>query len=301
MRARRQGVAWSLLLVGLSLLGGARPVRADFLVNFSGNTTESNAGSTQTIGGTYNFAVLDRLTGGTSDNVFGAVADPSKPYNPSNPNNGRYASNFDSKFEAGTGSAALDTSARYLYLVQIVNNNPSTTAPIKQLSTYLDTSLLTSWGSIAADGFNDNRGQVDRNNNFGNNGPGDPHSPPASGFQFNAAPNLGVLKPGVVNIEGGTDPGVAPATVSLAGDKLVVTFAGDGLAAGQRSMLIGFTSNDAPSLAGVNQLFDGSGDFSQGQGLMPAPEPSSMVLVGCGLAGLGLLCFRRRLAAKPAV
>jgi hypothetical protein len=311
MITRWQRIAWSVLLAGLCLLGGARPVRADFLAGYSGNTTESNAGSTRTIDGTYNFAVLDRLTGGYTQydsqgheigNVFGAVSDPSKPYDPNNPNNGRFAANFDGKFNPGVGSGGLDTSARYLYLVQVVNNGPTPT-PIKQVSTYLDPTLVTSWGVFGPDGLNDNRGAVDFNNNFGSNGPGDPKSPPDSGFQFNAPANAGVLKPGVVNVTGGTDPGIVPATVSLGADNLLATFAGSGLAAGQRSVLIAFTSNDAPGLTGIDQMFDlGGGNFSQGHNPIPAPEPSSLVLVGCGLAGLGLLCFRRRrLAATPAV
>src|SRR5262249_44430810 len=148
------------------VLALAPPARAEFLTNYVGNTQIKDAGGT--LDGTLNFAVLDRTGAIAGKNDWGVVADTSKPVG----NPARYDKVFDSRFVAGSGSAALDTSAKYLYLFQVVNNGTGT-AQIKGLNFLVGSnisSLLTSFGYFGSpgrhEGFNDG-GPVNFSNDFG--------------------------------------------------------------------------------------------------------------------------------------
>jgi hypothetical protein len=296
----------------VALLLGSGRARAEFLSSFSGNTnpTDSSSVSQRNLDGTYNFGVLDRTTGGVAGDVFGAVTNYDKPVNSPD----RYAANFDSKFVPGSGSGALDTSARYLYLFQIVNNGPNTNALQKAISYIGDASLITSWGYFGAGtskvGLNNGQGQVTYYNDFATQGN-------TGNFAPDALATTNAVKPGVVSIakgdgNGNIDPGIRPVTVTLVGNDLVTTFGGGELANDHRSVLIGFTSNHAPGLVNDNngsdvnssifRLYDGNGHFAQGHAPIPMPEPSALVLVAVGLAvGLFFGLRRRKSAACPAV
>jgi hypothetical protein len=270
---RLQLSRWLLLAV-IGLLGPIAPARAEFLTAYTGNTS-AQAGHPVSVDGTYNFAVLDKTLGGTAGNVFGAVSNSNAPVN----DPARYAQNFDQRFVAGAGSGALDTSARYLYLVQVVNNGPNQSA-IKDVFTALNPGLVTSWGyfglKLGGLGAGDDRGAVDANNNLG------PDGHPFDGLAYSPT-----NRPFVLTLPTG-DPGILPAGVTVDGSGFDISFGAGGLLNGQRSVLIGFTSNDAPKFVpdGEN-LSNGAGGLAFGESPIPAPEPSALVLLGLGGVGLG--------------
>jgi hypothetical protein len=296
---------WGRLLKRLSLLTAACAValatsasasRADFVSSDTGNTETRNASGT--VDGTYNFAVLDRTTGGIAGDEFGAVVNP-RATSPSQ----RFDPYFDSRFVAGTGSGALDTSARYLYLFQIVNNGTGTDA-LRVLETSLgSTSDITSWGYFGAPGkavgAGDDLGPVSLTNDLGNNAPD---------FEVNGMTTTGVSRPHVTS-DGSY---VVPVHMTLTPNGTLVTAFDTGspatneLAAGHESVLIGFTSNVAPHLSATGSAFrfgNGAGGWAYGGGAlpMPMPEPSAIALVGIGLACVALLYWRRRNRIPKAV
>jgi hypothetical protein len=271
------------LLAAAALLLTSSVSRAEFLSNYSGNTQTTNGGG---LDGTYNFAVLDQHSGGITGNEWGAVV------NPAVSGTARYDPSFDKRFVAGTGSAGLNTGARYLYMLQIVNNGVGTNA-LQTVSLSLDPSLITSFGYFGKPGqegvgSNDNLGAVDFNNNFGTNG-----------SHFDGQAHTGVTNPAIVALpDDGTSVAPQDVTVSLTNGQLVVTFPTNELAQGNRSVLIGFTSDYAPGIAPGNTFrFDGSSGHAFGQGPIPTPEPSAYVLMGVGVGCIGLILWRRRQAA----
>jgi hypothetical protein len=268
--------------------------RAEFLSNYTGNTQTTNGGG---LDGTYNFAVLDQQTSGIKGNEWGAVV------NPAVTGTARYDPSFDKRFVAGTGSAGLDTGARYLYMLQIVNNGIGTNA-LQTVSLSLDPSLITSFGYFGKPGQggvggNDNLGAVDFNNNLG-----------TDGLHFDGLAHTGVKNPAIVALNDGTSVAPQDVTVSLTNGQLMVTFPTNELAQGNRSVLVGFTSDYAPGIAPGNVFsFDGSSGhgpehghgpgFGQafGQAPIPMPEPSAYALMGVGVGCIGLILWRRRKAA----
>jgi len=122
--------------VALSAVMATAPARAAFVTEFSGNTQPYHTVPGPGVGGTVNFAVLDR-TGGTPGDTFGTGI-----------------ANFDALFVAAAGSGALDTSAQYLYLYQTVNNGPSAAAfPISTNTVAVTPGFLTSFGTFTGTSF----------------------------------------------------------------------------------------------------------------------------------------------------
>jgi hypothetical protein len=271
------------LCAALALLATASAGRAEFLTDLTGNTQTTNGSG---LDGTYNFAVLDQKTGGVKGNEWGAVVNPAAT-DPAH----RYDPVFDKRFIQGSGSGALDTTARYLYLFQIVNNGTGTDG-INSVALSVDPSLITSFGYFGKPGEggvggNDNLGAVNSNNDLGQDG-----------SHFNGKANAGVSRPAIVALNDGSSVAPQDVTVSLTNGQLVVTFPTSGLAQGNRSVLIGFTSNDSPGIAPQNVFrFDGSSGSAFGQAPIPMPEPSAYVLMGVGVGCAGLLLWRRRKAA----
>jgi hypothetical protein len=275
------------LFAALALLATASAGRAEFLTNFSGNTQTTNGSG---LDGTFNFSVLDRTTGGEKGNEWGAVVntaatDPAHRYDPV----------FDKRFIQGSGSAALDTTARYLYLLQIVNNGTGTDA-ITSVALSVDPSEITSFGYFGKPGHggvggNDNMGAINFHNNLGQDG-----------SNFDGKANVGVSRPAIVSLNDSTSVAPQDVTVSVKDGQLVVNFPTDGLAQGNRSVLVGFTSNDSPGFSGASDQyrtfrFDGSSGQAFGQAPIPMPEPSAYVLMGVGVVCVGLILWRRRKAA----
>jgi hypothetical protein len=268
------------LLVAGALLLTSSVSRAEFLSNFSGNTQTTNGSG---LDGTYNFAVLDQQTGGIKGDEWGAVV------NPAASGAARYDHNFDKRFIAGSGSAGLDTNARYLYMLQVVNNGTGTNG-ITTVTLSLDPSAITSFGYFGKLGGNDNQGAVGVSNDFG-----------ADGSHFDGQAHTGVKNPAIVSLPNdGTSMAPSDVTVSLTNGQLVITFPAGGLPQGDRSVLIGFTTNEAPGIAPGNAFsFNGSSGHAFGQGPIPMPEPSAYALMGVGVACIGLFLWRRRKAALP--
>ncbi len=250
-------VFWSLLVASLFLAFAGR-MNAGFLTGFSGNTKAENTGLTAKI--TKNFAVLDRLTGAsTPGDVFGTGQ-----------------AGFDASMNAGAGSGALNTSARYLYLYQDVASPASMAVFIGDSLSSQGTPLgITSYGQwrlhLADDG-----GIVSTTNDFG---------PDGIAFSPGAPANIGVTSPSISS----SPPtiGLVQATFSVTSTSFSQQFS---LGAGEVEQVVGFTSNYAPQLLSFNS----ASTFAGGALPVPVPEPSSLVLL-CA-AALGLVGNLRRRA-----
>jgi hypothetical protein len=275
------------LFAALALLATASAGRAEFLTNYDGNTQTTNGSG---LDGTLNFAVLDQTTGGEKGNEWGAVVNPAAT-DPAH----RYDPSFDKRFIQGSGSSALDTAARYLYLFQIVNNGTGTDG-IVSFALSIDPSLVTSFGYFGKPGHggiggNDNMGAVGMDNNLGQDG-----------SHFNGKADVGVSRPAIVSISDGSSVAPQDVTVSVKNGQLVVSFPANGLAQGDRSVLVGFTSNYAAAFNTASDQyrtfsFNGTSGQTFGQAPIPMPEPSAYVLMGVGVGCVGLLLWRRRKAA----
>jgi hypothetical protein len=239
----------------------AAPARAGYLAAFSGNTQPYHTVPGNGVGGTINFAVYDALGG------VGASG-PTDTW-------GTGVANFNNLFVAGSGSGALSTTSRYLYLFQVVNNGPSSASfPISTQTTSAIPALISSFGSFTGTSFG-------------------PTSAPfvlgvPSGFGDPSAASV----PATPAITGGVAGLIAPGSLILGSTSLKALFTTE-LTSGQSSTIYGFTSNVAPSVFSSAGLIDG-GTTADGRAPTAIPEPSAIVL---GLIGLpfGLL-LRRRLA-----
>jgi hypothetical protein len=279
------------LFAALALLATAPAGRAEFVPNSSGNTQTANGSG---LDGTFNFVVLDQKSGGEKGNEWGAVVNPAVT-DPAR----RYDPVFDKRFIQGSGSSALDTAARYLYLLQIVNNGTGTDA-ISSAALSIDPSLVTSFGYFGKPGHggvggNDNMGAVTIDNNLGQDG-----------SNFDGKAHVGVSRPAIVSLNDSTSVAPQDVTVSMKSGQLVVNFPTDGMAQGNRSVLVGFTSNYAPDFNTASdqyrtfRLVGGSGQ-AFGQAPIPMPEPSAYVLMGVGVGCVGLILWRRRKAATASL
>ena len=210
-------VACQGLVVGLLFCLGT--AQGGLLSHFSGNhRAVAENPSLKDLDGSASFAVFDR--DGAAGDVFGTGL-----------------AGFDSLFKRGANSPTqLDTSARYLYLYQTVNdghgNAGFATSTIDQVS-------ITSWGHWAL-GFEDFEGVVDVNNPFGRR---------VSSFEPAAPAILGVSMGVVSNQTGHLDQ--EPRRVSFSNGNFVAAWSlynGDpiSLVAGNTSSIYGFTSNTPP-------------------------------------------------------
>ena len=244
----------SLLATAL-VLGFAGRTNAGFLNGFSGNTKAENTGLSAKI--TKNFAVLDRLTGTSAPgDVFGTGLP-----------------GFDASMIAGAGSQAFDTSRRYLYLYQDVASPASLAVFVGDDLSSQGTPLgITSYGQWRLH-LADDSGIVSTTNDFG---------PDGIAFSPGAA-NTGVTSPSISS----SPPtiGLVQATLSVTSTSFSQQFS---LGAGEVEQVTGFTSNYAPQLLSFNS----ASTFAGGALPVPAPEPSSIVLLCAG--SLGLISYLRR-------
>jgi hypothetical protein len=258
----RCGLTFFLFLCGCLLVDS---VNAEYMQAFTGNTRAATTGTSGKMTG--NFAVLDRLAGGSPGDVFGTGL-----------------SNFDILLTLGSGSAAFDTSARYLYLYQLTHD-PASTVSFSAFAVPNTDSSITSFGRWNAS-FSDNSGFISTTNAFG--GDGNPFA------QFSPA-YVGVDNPDVA-AQGGL---TAPQTLTLSPTALNASFVFLGsylLQPGKTSQLLGYTSNRAPMLVTNTDGFSGTlpklSAFTELPPVSMVPEPSSGLLALCSLCSWFLL--RRR-------
>jgi hypothetical protein len=265
-------VATAVLAVGLTLAWGGVS-RAAFIAADSGNTNiSSNPPVVGGVDGTINFGVELNTGAGFS------------------PTSGT--------FVAGTGSGALDTTAKYLYLYQVTNNG-SISASISSASIGINTGSATSYGYFTGSTLSDNAGEVRGTplpvgNDFGTDG---------AVFVNGAPANLGVVTPGMVAATGtGVQVPKVPTSVSIngTGSSLVVSWtAASGtsspIANGGRSVVFGFTSNLSPAIL-IGSIVD-HGSTGNGHVISTSPEPGSFLAAAIACPCLfGFWGWKRRRA-----
>jgi hypothetical protein len=257
------------LALGWALCALPCRVEAGFIQGFSGNTAPT-AGRVMS---TVNFAVLDTAGGNGNDTWNTGFAQ------------------FDTTFKNGTGSPkALDTTAFYLYLYQVTNDFPAGNANFISFTTIplgVPLASITSWGWFTGLGLSDAFGQVTSANFFGNTRTrGNP-----------AVANTGVTTPSVVALANGSYVTPFDASVSNRPDKFSANWVNGGnpIAAQQRSLIFGFTTDIAPRLIPGTVSGRATGQpptTATGTLPSPTPEPASVVLLGTGV--LLAAWFRRR-------
>lgn len=196
-------------------------IEAGILASFSGNH-RSVAEDNPSVDGTFNFAVF-RQDGIVASDVFGT---------------GRV--NFDDTFIQSEGATDFfDTSARYLYLYQAVNDGPGFFQDTTQY--IINTPQITSWGHWEW-GLHDAEGFVKRNNPFGLNVPS---------FLPGAPANLGVSDGFVADtrvIVGDRPVDKEPLSITLSDGSLTTRI---NLQPGETSTIFGFTSDAPPVLRNI--------------------------------------------------
>lgn len=197
--------------------------RAGILPELSGNHRAVPEESGPAIADvSFSFAVFQR--GGTPGDTFG-VGVPG----------------FDSAFLNAGNSGALDVTAEYLYLYQVVNDGGGTA---NIFGPEIDHVRATSWGHWLA-GFQDADGLVDAGNPLGPNG---------APYQPAAPPNLGAPSGSVTNFTGHLDKEPFPLTYNETTDYLTAHFTllpprydpFPVFKQGETSTIFGFTSNERP-------------------------------------------------------
>jgi hypothetical protein len=262
------------LALGLAVSTLPSRVEAGFLMNFSGNTAPT-AGRVMS---TVNFAVLD-TAGGNGNDTW----------------NTGYAQ-FDTTFKPGSGSPkGVDTTADFLYLYQVTNDWPAGNANFISFTTIplvVPLASISSWGWFTGLGLSDSFGEVTSANFFGNvRTRGNP-----------AVANTGVTQPSVVALANGSFVTPFDAVVSNRPDKFAANWVSGGspIAAQQRSLIIGFTTDIAPQFLPVTVAGRATGqppNNATGSAPSPTPEPASVALLGTGML---LAAFFRRVRRRDA-
>ena len=223
-------------------------LEAGYIQAFSGNTKASTTGSATMIG---DFAVLDRLTGAsTTGDVFGTGF-----------------SGFDTV-------ASIDTTARYLYLYQIVPNVGGFTsfALGDQNVRFAGVTSTAEWDLQLAD----NAGPATSSNAFGFDG---------ATFMQEAPANTGVTDPQVVT----PTSSLLSGTISTSPTTFQVSFSG--FAGNQVSDLFGFTTNAPPAFL---TPVPATPTYASGTFVAPVPEPSSGCLLFVGIVLVAALIAGRK-------
>lgn len=239
--------------VALGAVLATAPAQAAFIAADSGNTQPYHTVPGPGVGGTVNFAVFDN-TGGTSGDTFGTGI-----------------SNFNSLFTAASGSAAFDTTAKFLYLYQTVNNGPSAGSfPISTNTVFVTPSLLSSYGTFTG-------------TKFSTTVLGTP-----AGF---GDPSTGSVPTSPVVLVSG-QAGLSAPSLTLGSSSLRALYSPE-LVSGAMSILWGYTSNSAPVFAATG-LIDGgtTADGRAPAAAVTVPEPSAVVLSLIGVP-FALLLRRR--------
>jgi hypothetical protein len=248
-----------LAVLAATVFLGAPRAEAGYLLPFTGNTFPVD--SVPGVDGHVNFTVLDH-TGGVAGDSFGTGV-----------------AGFDTHFTPGLGSGGLDTTARFLYLFQTVNDG-SNTLPISVNSVQAADAFVTSHGEWTTGGTL----------GFTNAGiptiAGGPYlgAGGASAAPGDPSPALTGGMPGIASVPGL----VGPAFTTSSGSTSIAANFNPALGARFTSAIWGYTSNIVPIFSETS-IQDGG---TSALGMVPSasiPEPSSIVLAGIG--GLGLICF----------
>jgi len=236
---------------------------------------------------------------------------------PFNVNSPTGSINFGIVDNAGIGALSgsahtgtLDTSANYLYAYQITMNAGT---DIVSVTIDLNSTLLssaTSYGFFNGLGFSDNSGEVTPSNVFG--GP----DSPGTVFSTTDPANIPVVGGTIGNLTAGTylDPNTgagAAFAVVLSQSSIQALFNSSPsgnltpAAGSNRSSIFYFTSNRRPTLGDGSFQDHGSAAVgtvitpTDGQIIVPTPEPTSLVVWGLGLGlvvGTGAMRRRKQIA-----
>lgn len=247
---------WAVGMLLTVWLGLATPTQAAYLPGFTGNTRPQSPDGTRQYAG--NFAVLDRLAGGSPGDTFGTGF-----------------AGFDAAAMAGSGSAPFDITARYLYLYQDTNPGPGTIFDFLGITEgdtqFASVTSYANWNLL----FRDAAGVISLTNSLGADGP----------YTVEGLASLNPDSPAVV-ASGGVS--LVPVVQVFTATTWDVIYTG-ALAPGQISRLYGYTSNVAPTLLTTDPAVLQQGDLG-GQFPVPSPavpEPTSAILAGLAFTGLG--------------
>jgi len=229
-----------------------------FINAYSGNTRGKGLASSG-IDGTFHFAVIDLTTDPALKQQIASFA-----------------------FVQGDGSPALDLDRHYLYVYQAVNDGNNATV-IDDVSIGLNgepLDRLTSWGYFAGISLKDAQGAAGdntlpsdpagRRNAFGSD---------LAAFTEVAPANVGVTDPGFSSVTGLR----APALVYPEDQGSVTVFKAyfapirNAPTTPYRSVVFGYTTDDAPAFDIVN--FQDGGGQAMGTVVAPVPEPATLALI----------------------
>jgi len=290
------------LAVVAAVMVAPAAARADYLTGFTGFSVVPNATSSTIPDGVVNLAVYDNQSGVQGKNFLNDIG----------------TSKTTVQGLDGTGTSTIDTSARYVYLFEVVNtSNSSTNQPITGLNIQVDPNYVTGFGVLKNQVFAESGTLL---------GPGGTNTrldgatadvgTPANGTTtpLGGSGNVNLVSAAAaVNDLSNVQAGIISTslfqqpTPPLLGFKLNVgTPSATDLTTGYSTILF-FTSNVAPVFRlGATASTDSTGGtvFAIGQvpSPNPTPEPGTMALLAFGLplAGVGYRRLRARAAKVTA-
>ena len=235
-----------VLLAAALFCASASVASASSISAFSGNTQPAKGtGDAATV----NFAVYDRAGGSAGDTFNTGLA------------------GFDSLFTAGSGSAAFDTSASYLYLYQTVANGGLS---VFENTVGVVSPIVTSFGSFTGTSFSDTV-------------LGSP-----AGFSNTSPASTGATP----TINGSVSDAVAPSLL-IDGSSSVQAYFFSEIPAGGKSILWGYTSNVAPQIGNTAILETTGANGSAATAIVPIPP--ALCSGGLLIGAIALAKTRRRL------
>lgn len=291
----RWGRWWGLTrmpLVGLLVLvltANERAARAEFLAAFTGNTQMSDNPNSD---GIVNFAVYRNIA---------TTGIPNLPFTGNWLNDLALTSN--AVVLPGSPNAQVDAMAPYVYIYQVVNNDPNMAAPgdpdLTQLRIPNPFNNLTSIGylrRLLPDGTELGRSFFDETVVMGDGNVGIPGNlflgmeGPKPDDPLDGSPSQSGVP---ISMSTGTTSSLLGAvlatftTPDAGGGQTLINF-GSPIATGRFSALIFATSQQAPGGYRPGTLRGGRGGLPESDGDLPfaAPEPASWTLLGLGVLGL---------------